>query len=184
MTTSRKRFTAPQRLLHWLMAICILSMLFIGVGMVSTVTSKYLTLVQIHKPLGIAILVLALIRLSFRFIFHAPALPADMPGPLRLAAELSQYVLYALMIGMPLIGWGMLSAASYPVVLFGSVHLPSILPVSPDLHILLWRAHYYLAFAFFATILMHVAAILFHKLIRNDGVFETMVPVPTHDKAE
>jgi len=184
MTTSRKRFTAPQRLLHWLMAICILSMLFIGVGMVSTVTTKYLTLVQIHKPLGIAILVLALIRLSLRFVFHTPALPADMPEPMRLAAELSQYVLYALMIGMPLIGWGMLSAASYPVVLFGSVHLPSILPVSPSLHTLLWHAHYYLAFAFFATILMHVGAILFHKLVRNDGVFETMAPVLTRDQPE
>ena len=64
MTTDRKRFTGPQRLLHWLMAICILSMLFIGVGMVSTITSKYLTLVQIHKPLGIAILLLAALVLS------------------------------------------------------------------------------------------------------------------------
>src|SRR5215468_9053428 len=58
------RFTALQRLLHWLMAVCILTMLFIGVGMVSTVMPKYLTLVSIHKPLGIAILVLALIRLG------------------------------------------------------------------------------------------------------------------------
>ena len=44
-----------QRALHWLMAICILAMLFIGVGMVSTVASEYLTLVNIHKPLGILI---------------------------------------------------------------------------------------------------------------------------------
>jgi cytochrome b561 len=184
MTTSRTRFTAPQRLLHWLMAICILSMLFIGVGMVSTVTTKYLTLVQIHKPLGIAILVLALIRLTLRFVYRAPALPADLPEPIRLAAILSQYVLYALMIGMPLIGWAMLSAASYPVVLFGGVHLPPIVPVSPQLHTLLWNAHHYLAFAFFGVILMHVAAILFHKLIRNDGIFETMAPVLTHDRSK
>jgi cytochrome b561 len=184
MTTSRKRFTVPQRLLHWLMAICILSMLFIGVGMVSTVTPKYLTLVQIHKPLGIAILVLALIRLALRIAYGAPALPADLPEPIKLAANLSQYIFYVLMIGMPLIGWGMLSAASYPVVLFGSVHLPSILPLSPSLHTLLWHAHYYLAFAFFALILMHVSAILFHKLIRNDGVFETMASVVTHDPSE
>jgi cytochrome b561 len=182
MTTVRKRFAAPQRLLHWLMAICILSMLFIGVGMVSTVTPKYLTLVQIHKPLGIAILLLALIRLALRIYYGSPALPADLPEPMKLAAELSQYVLYALMIGMPLLGWGMLSAASYPVVLFGGVHLPSILPVSDSLHTLLWHAHYYLAFAFFAIILMHVAAILFHKLIRRDGVFETMAPLLTHDQ--
>jgi cytochrome b561 len=184
MTTNHTRFTAPQRLLHWLMAICILSMLFIGVGMVSTITTKYLTLVQIHKPLGIAILVLVLIRLTLRLIYGAPALPADLPEPIKLAAISSQYIFYLLMIGMPLIGWGMLSAAAYPVVLFGSVHLPSILPVSPSLHTLLWRAHHYLAFAFFAFILMHVAAILFHKLVRNDGVFETMAPVSTHDVPE
>jgi cytochrome b561 len=183
MTTIRKRFTVPQRLLHWLMAICILSMLFIGVGMVSTVTPKYLTLVQIHKPLGIAILVLALIRLTLRIVYGAPALPADLPEPIKLAANLSQYIFYVLMIAMPLIGWGMLSAASYPVVLFGSVHLPSILPLSPSLHTLLWHAHYYLAFAFFAVILMHVSAILFHKLIRNDGIFETMATL-THDPSE
>ncbi len=184
MTTSRKRFALPQRILHWLMAICILSMLFIGVGMVSTVTPKYLTLVQIHKPLGIAILLLALIRLTLRLIYGAPALPADLPEPIKLAANLSQYIFYVLMIAMPLLGWGMLSAASYPVVLFGSVHLPSILPLSPSLHTLLWHAHYYLAFAFFAVILMHVSAILFHKLIRNDGVFETMAPSFTHDRSE
>jgi cytochrome b561 len=177
MTTSRKRFTVPQRLLHWLMAICILCMLFIGVGMVSTVTPKYLSLVQIHKPLGIAILILALIRLAFRIMYGAPTLPADLPEPIKLAAISSQYIFYALMIGMPLIGWAMLSAASYPVVLFGSVHLPSIVPLNPALHTLLWRAHYFLAFAFFAFILMHVAAILFHKLIRNDGVFETMASI-------
>lgn len=184
MTTSRKRFTALQRLLHWLMAICILSMLFIGVGMVSTVAPKYLTLVQIHKPLGIAILVLALIRLAVRFTYGSPALPADLPEPIKLAAISSQYIFYALMIAMPLIGWAMLSAASYPVVLFGGVHLPSILPLNPRLHTLLWHAHYFLAFAFFAFILMHVAAILFHKLIRNDGVFETMAPRLTHDPSE
>jgi cytochrome b561 len=184
MTTSRTRFAAPQRLLHWLMAVCILSMLFIGVGMVSTIARKYLTLVQIHKPLGIAILVLALIRLSLRFYYGAPALPPDLPEPVKLVATLSQYIFYVLMIAMPLIGWAMLSAAAYPVVLFGGVHLPSILPVSPSLHTLLWRAHYYLAFSFFGLILMHIAAMIFHKLIRNDGIFETMAPVLTHDQPE
>ena len=109
MTGVRGHFTVPQRLLHWLMAVCILAMLFIGVGMVSTVMPKYLTLVSIHKPLGIAILVLALIRLAVRLRYGAPALPADLPEPMKLAAELSHYALYILMIGMPLIGWAMMS---------------------------------------------------------------------------
>ena len=178
----RLRFTPLQRLLHWVMAVCILAMLFIGVGMLSTIKPKYLTLVSIHKPLGIAILVLALIRLVVRLRYGAPPLPADLPEPVKLGARLSHYAFYVLMIGMPLFGWGMLSAAAYPVVLFGGVHLPAILPHSDGLHTLLWNAHFYLAFAFFALILLHVAAALFHALVRRDGVFEAMAPVSTRDE--
>jgi cytochrome b561 len=177
MTDIRQRFTVAQRVVHWLMAVCILTMLFIGVGMLSTIAPKYLTLVSIHKPLGIAILVLALIRLTLRLRYGAPSLPPEMPEPMKLAAYLSHYAFYLLMIGMPLIGWGMLSAASYPVVLYGDLRLPPILPLSDSLHTLLWNAHYYLAFAFFALILLHVAAALFHAFVRRDGVFEEMASI-------
>jgi cytochrome b561 len=183
MTGPHQRFTALQRLLHWLMAVCILAMLFIGVGMVSTVMPKYLPLVAIHKSLGIAILVLVLIRLSVRLRYGAPALPADLPEPMKLAAYLSHYALYALMIAMPLLGWAMLSAAAYPVVVFGHTFLPAIVPQSDSLHALLWGAHFYLAFAFFALVLMHVAAAMFHALVRRDGVFDAMAPWPSRHEA-
>jgi cytochrome b561 len=182
VTGLRQRFTPLQRLLHWLMALCILSMLFIGVGMVSTVAPKYLPLISIHKTLGIAILVLVLIRLAVRLRDGAPKLPADLPEPMKLAAYLSHYLLYALMIGMPLIGWAMLSASAYPVVLLGGVQLPAILPQSDSVRTLLWHAHVYLAFAFFAVILLHVAGALFHALVRRDGVFDAMAPVSTRDE--
>lgn len=174
--TVLQRFTPLQRLLHWVMAICILAMLFIGVGMVSTVMPEYLSLISVHKSLGIAILVLALIRLAVRLRTGTPPLPASLPEPMKLAAYLSQYALYALMIGLPLIGWAMLSTADYPVVLYGGIRLPAILPQSDSLHTLLWDAHFYLAFAFFALVLLHLAAALFHALVRRDGVFETMAP--------
>jgi cytochrome b561 len=182
MIGGRRRFTPLQRLLHWLMAVCILAMLFIGVGMVSTIMPRYLTLVSIHKPLGIAILLLALVRLAVRLRQGTPSLPADLPEPMKLAAQLSHYAFYVLMTGMPLIGWGMLSAADYPVVLFGGVQLPAILPQSRSLHALLWNAHFYLAFAFFALILLHVAAALFHALVRRDGVFDAMASVSAHNE--
>jgi cytochrome b561 len=176
------RFNPLQRTLHWVMAVCILAMLFIGVGMASTVAPQYLTLVDIHKPLGIAILLLALIRLAVRLRSGAPPLPLDLPEPMKLAAYLSHYALYALMIAMPLVGWAMLSAADYPVVLWGGVWLPRIAAQSASLHTLLWNAHFYLAFCFFALILMHLAAALFHALIRRDGVFESMGPLLKHDE--
>ncbi|HVH82604.1 MAG TPA: cytochrome b [Stellaceae bacterium] len=183
MTAVGPRFTLLQRVLHWFMAVCILSMLFIGVGMVSTVMPKYLPLVSIHKTLGITILVLVLIRLVVRLRYGAPALPADLPEPMKLAAHLSHYALYGLMLAMPLIGWGMLSAAAYPVVVFGGLSLPAILPQSDRLHTWLWNAHFYLAFAFFALVLMHLAAALFHALVRRDGVFETMASIGVNKNA-
>ncbi len=182
--TDAARFTPLQRALHWIMAVCILTMLFIGVHMVATISPKYLTYIAIHKPLGIVILVLALIRLAVRLSSGAPPLPADLPEPMKLGAYLSHYALYALMIGLPLIGWAMLSAAGYPVVLWGGLWLPPIAPQSDSLHTLLWHAHVYLALLFFAVILLHVAAALFHALVRRDGVFEAMGPDLTHETAE
>ncbi|MFT8244420.1 cytochrome b [Roseomonas sp. BN140053] len=173
------RFSPAQRVLHWVMAACILAMLFIGVGMVSTISARYLTLVSIHKPLGIAILVLALLRLGLRLRRGAPPLPADLPEPMRLAAQLSHVALYGLMIAMPLLGWAMLSAEGMPVVLFGGLRLPPILPPGLELYALLRAAHGYLAYAFFAVILLHIGGALFHALVRRDGVFEAMAPVPT-----
>lgn len=183
MSTGRNSFSVLQRLLHWLMAIGILAMLFIGVGMVSTVAPAYAALLATHKTLGIALLVLAVLRLGLRLRRGAPALPGSLPAPLRLAARLSHGVLYASMIAMPLIGWGMLSAGAYPVVLFGGIRLPAILPQSAALHTLLWRAHVWLGFAFFALILLHIAAALFHALIRRDGVFRSMAPLPAREVA-
>ncbi|MBL6081007.1 cytochrome b [Belnapia sp. T18] len=172
------RFSPMQRLLHWLMAACILAMLFIGVGMVSTLSTRYLALVSIHKPLGIAILLLALLRLGLRLRRGAPPLPSDLPEPMRLAAHVSHVALYGLMIAMPLLGWAMLSAEGYPVVLWQGLRLPPILPQSLEAYALLRQAHGLLGYAFFAVILAHLGAALFHALVRRDGVFEAMAPVP------
>lgn len=174
-----KRFTVLQRVLHWAMAICILAMLFIGVGMMSTIGPTYIPLVATHKTLGVAILVLAAIRLVVRFRNGAPPLPADLPAPMKLAAALSHYALYGLMIGMPLLGLAMLATADYPIVLYGGITVPRFLPQSDLLHTLAWTAHRYLAFGFFALILAHLAAALFHALVRRDGVFYAMAPVPS-----
>jgi cytochrome b561 len=167
------RFSGLQRSLHWLMSAAILTMLFIGFGMVSTISRAHLTLLWIHKPLGIAILLLALVRLFVRFTHGTPPLPADLPPLMRLAAHASHWALYALMIAMPLIGWGMLSAAGDPIVVAG-LHLPAILPMDGALHGVLRQAHTWLALLLFALVLMHLAAALYHALVRRDGVFESM----------
>jgi cytochrome b561 len=169
-----ERFSPLQRGLHWLMAVMVVSMLFIGIGMVSTLHPRFLTLIAIHKPLGIAILVLAVLRLGMRLRRDAPPLPADLPWWQAAGAKASHVLLYTLFIVMPLVGWSMLSAGGYPIVLYGPIHLPQVMPHDDALHAILRSAHTWLAYLFFATILLHVAAALFHALVRHDGVFQSM----------
>ncbi|HEY1943711.1 MAG TPA: cytochrome b [Roseiarcus sp.] len=166
-------FSGLSRVLHWSMAALILAMLFIGVAMVSSL-SDYHWLVSIHRPLGVLILLLAAIRIANRLRSPAPPLPQDMPPTLRYAAHGSHWLLYGLMLALPLVGWGMLSAAGYPIVLFGSLHLPPILPHSDSLHALLRPLHTALALALFATFLAHLGAALTHALVFRDGVFQSM----------
>ena len=172
--TTQPRFPAASRLLHWLMAPMVIAMLFIGVGMAASVSRRYDLLVSIHRPLGIAILVLCAARIVNRFINPPPDLPETVPSLQRFVAKASHIVLYALMLIMPLVGWGMLSAARYPIVLYGPVRLPPILPHDLSLYAWLRDLHTGLAYLLFATFLAHFGAALYHGLIRRDDVFGSM----------
>jgi len=172
--STQARFPAASRLLHWLMALMVVATLFIGVGMAASLSPRYELLVSIHRPLGMAIFVLCVARIVNRFIKPPPELPDTVPSLQRFAAKASHVVLYALMFIMPLVGWGMLSAARYPIVLYGPLRLPPILPHDLTLYVWLRDLHTDLAYLFFATFLAHFGAALFHGLIRRDGVLESM----------
>jgi cytochrome b561 len=174
MTMEQHRpFPLLSRILHWTMAALILAMLFIGIGMIGSV-SEYHRLVSIHKPLGMLILVLVAIRLVNRLLNPPPPLPNGMPGWQRVAAYGSHVLLYALMFTVPLVGWAMLSAGGYPIVLYGPLQLPPIAPQGPMLFAVLRETHTVLAFLLFATFLAHLGAALTHALIFRDEVFPSM----------
>ncbi|WP_419951299.1 cytochrome b [Methylobacterium sp.] len=177
------RFNLPARLLHWTMAAMILAMLFIGVAMVTSL-AHYHTLVALHRPLGIGILVLALLRLLNRWRHPPPGLPSDLPGWQRRAAHVSHVLLYGLMLALPLVGWAMLSAAGYPIGLVGSLVLPPILPRDPILYAWLRPLHTLLAYTLFGLVLAHLGAALMHGLIRRDGVFSSMIARPTASRSQ
>jgi len=175
MSTQLRQFAAFSRLLHWTMAVMVLTMLCIGVAMVVSL-GEYHVLVSIHRPLGIAILILVVVRFVNRLVNPPPPFPATMSREERLAATASELAMYGLMFVLPLVGWGMLSAAHYPIVLYGSLHLPFILPHNATLYAVLRKAHTILAYLFFVTFMGHFGAILFHTLIVRDGMLKRMVP--------
>jgi len=175
MTTERQQFPGLMRLLHWLMATMVLTMLCIGVAMVASL-GDYHRLVSLHRPLGISILILVVIRYVNRQFSNLPPFPPTMSSQERFAAHASEILLYTLLFVEPLVGWGMLSAARYPIVMFGSVHLFPILPHSVMLYAFLRRTHTILAYLLFVAFIAHFGAILFHTLIVRDGILSRMVP--------
>ena len=173
--TNRRQFPGSMRFLHWLMAAMVLTMLGIGIAMVASL-GGYLSLVSIHRPLGISILILVVIRWVNRRLHSLPPFPPTMSPQERVAAHASEVLLYTLLFLEPLVGWGMLSAARYPIVLFGSLHLFPILPHSVMLYAFLRKTHTVLAYLLFLAFLAHFGAILFHTLIVRDGMLSRMLP--------
>lgn len=174
MSTPPRHFAPLARWLHWSMALGLMTMLFVGAGMVASVSARHEWLVRLHKPLGIALLALAVVRLAVRLATRQPPLPADLPAPQALAAKASHWLLYGLMLSLPLIGWAMLSAAGDPIALGAGVYLPPLLKPDAATFAFLRTAHGYLAYLLFCTVLVHLAAALYHGLIRRDGVLRSM----------
>jgi cytochrome b561 len=172
------RFTLASRLLHWSMAAMVIGQFFLGVTMIAAL-SYYPLLLAIHRVLGIAILVFAVVRVGNRLAHRPPAFMKTM-GPLeRKVATWSERLMYALLLAQPLVGWAMLSADDSPVTLVGPVHLPGIAPHGIALYVVLRTAHTVLAYLLFATFTAHVCAVTFHTVGLRDGLLSRMAIWPT-----
>jgi cytochrome b561 len=132
-----------------------------------------------HGRSASLVLVFVVVRFVNRQVTRLPPFPETMSAVERAAATWSERLLYALLFLMPLIGWGMLSAARYPIVLFGSIHLPPILPHSTWLYTVLRTSHTVFAYLLFFAFMAHLSAVLFHTLVLRDGLLRRMSPTPT-----
>ncbi|GAS89219.1 cytochrome b [Mycolicibacterium brisbanense] len=174
------RFTVVSRLLHWSMAAMVIAQLLLGVTMVASL-AYYPLLLAIHRPLGIVILVFAVVRLVNRLRHHPPPFLATMSRIERRVATWSERLLYALLLLQPLVGWAMVSASGTPVVV-GSWRLPAIAPHNLNLFAGLHIAHVALAALLFTTFTAHLCAVLFHTLVLRDGLLDRMALWPSRSR--
>jgi cytochrome b561 len=168
--------------LHWIIAIAIICMIILGYTMTGDGvkgTPKQYELYQLHKSIGITILLLSLFRLFWRIKNPPPPLPSSLKRWEGLAANTVHWGLYALMIGIPLSGWAMVSASplGLPTKLFGTVPWPH-LPILPDLpnrgdYASVFReGHELLVLGTIGLLVLHIgAALQHHFLFRNQIVF-------------
>jgi cytochrome b561 len=173
-STAPKRYNLTARLLHWSMAVLLLATLFIGVAMNSSLQWRP-QLLNLHLVFGVSIFILAVVRICNRLVSAPPALPEGLTHGHRFGLAAVHLGFYVLMTLLPLIGWAMLSAGGYPTPSVLGERLAPLVQPDPGLYTRLRDSHALLAYGFFALILLHLAAALFHRWVKRDGVFNRMV---------
>ena len=185
---SSSRYGSVAIALHWLIATLILLNIALGVWF-NEVMGRYdagrFGVIQLHKSIGLTVLVLSLARLAWRLINPVPPLPADMSRATKLLAHATHYALYALMIVVPLLGWMLVSASrtGIPTMYFGEIPWPNLAFIADlprDQKIALGHTyssgHIVAAFLLLALVLGHAAAAFYHHFKRRDPVLTRMLP--------
>lgn len=172
-----ERYGWLAKLFHWLIVF-----LVIGQFVLANIADNLplgLRKVEVlgrHKSFGITILVLAILRLGWRYLSPPPPLPAHMKGWERSAAHVSHFLLYALLFAVPLAGWTMSSARNFPVSWFGLVQLPDFVSPSDALFRAAHEAHEFLAISLAVVATLHLLAALKHHFFDKDTVLRRMLP--------
>jgi cytochrome b561 len=172
-----QRFGVVTKLFHWLNVLLIISMLTVGFIMTGLENSPdKFKLYGLHKSGGITVLVLATLWIIWRNITAKPALPDTLSRAQKLAATGAKYALFTFMIAMPLTGWGMSSAAGFPVSVFGWFTLPNLVEVNKPFAGDLRELHELIAKLLMATIALHALAGLLHHFYFKDNTLKRMLP--------
>ncbi len=181
-----ERYNTVSILLHWLVAIGVAAQIAMGLSMThfSLSTGRRFELYQLHKSIGITVLALVLVRVGWRATHPPPSLPDATPLAERRLAHGAHLLLYALLVGMPLTGWAVVSASPFniPTVLYGVLPWPH-LPVLPFLHnkkaveAVLSAIHAYGGWFLTGLVGLHAAAALRHHLVLGDNVLWRMLPL-------
>ena len=126
-------------------------------------------------------LALVVARMVWKLVTRSPAPLAGLSKLQIWVSKLTHAMLYALMLGMPLMGWVMSSAGGYPVKVFG-LEIPAIVEKNPELGKLANQLHELGGYVLIGLILLHIGAAIYHQFIRKDGLLARMLPCPCEEK--
>jgi len=116
------------------------------------------------------------VRLAWRLTHPAPPAPADLAPALATLSRVTHYLLYAVLIVLPILGWANASARGWAVKLFGVISLPTLMAKGSALGHSLGDVHATLATVLLAIVALHVAGALYHAVILKDRTVHRMLP--------
>ncbi|EIE49557.1 cytochrome b [Salipiger aestuarii] len=177
MDSPQPRYKTPQRLLHWLTVLLVLTTIPAGLVMVQDGLPRAVqnTLFFYHKNIGPVILLVVLLRIAIRAVLpHLPH-PDSLPRLQAFAAEAVHALLYLALVAMALSGIVRVKAGAYPIELWdplfdGLIGRNEALARSAEaFHGKAWIVVVLLVTA-------HAGAAALHGLMKKDGIFSRMWP--------
>lgn len=176
---TKANWGAVAKFFHWVIALAVIGNIALGLYADGLPTSPAeADAFYWHKTIGLTVLGLAGLRILWRWSNPVPDLPLGTPTWRRIAAAISHFCLYLVILAMPLSGWLMHSASGSSLELYGLFEVPSILPAAMDAERaqeLAHQAHYWLFITICALVGVHVVAALEHH-IRGDKILVRMLP--------
>ena len=176
--TAQPRYTRTAIFLHWLVLALLIAQYAIAwtmphIGRNTPVT----TLIGLHFSIGVLILGVIVVRLIWRVIHGEPTPESGVPAWQISSARVIHWMLYLLLLVVPVLGWINASYRGMPVAFFGLVQMPQLVAT----HDAAWRwtgdIHTLIAeYAILPLAGLHVAAALYHYFIRRDRVLQRMLP--------
>lgn len=172
-SAAQLRYSGGAILLHWLIALALAFQLALGFAMPKNASG--FALFQLHKSVGITILVLTLARLAWRLAHRPPPLLEGGFGGF--LARAVHALLYVFMVVAPLTGWAIVSTDStrIPTLLYGTLPWPH-LPLPAAVNEPMAETHEILGWIGLALVALHIAGALRHQLLLKDGLLRRMGP--------
>ena len=169
------RYTSVAVVLHWLIALCLFAQ--IGFGWFLETIPKGTPLrgpyTNLHKSTGLVLLLLIILRLLWRLAHRPPEYPAFVAAWERTASKVTQFLLYACMLVMPLSGYIASNFSKYGVKLFNSITLPPWGPNDPKIYAIFNTTHVFTSYLLVALIVLHLLGAMRHA-VRRDGIMSRM----------
>lgn len=168
------RYTATAQLLHWITTAALFLMLpFVWVAENFPPGPVRVFWYLLHESFGITIFLLVIARLTWRFAHPPPKAPGAERRGMRLLATGTHWLLYTVLLVMPVTGY-MMAGNGQPVPFF-FLSLPG-LPKNDPLGVVANTIHVYSQFLVYALVILHIAGTVWHVAIRRDGLLERMLP--------
>lgn len=169
MASESTKYSLTMRVLHWLIALLILGMIGVGwymAGLPDEDPVKY-DIYPVHKSIGITLLGLIVLRLLVRFVSPIPKLPNELAGWEKVLTKTTHFLLYLLMLLVPISGYLMSDFAGFPVEWFG-IDVPGFVPDNMDNSENALSAHGILPYILLGLVILHILGSLKHRFIDKD----------------